>query len=211
MIFQTWSKQAFPQYCRNREKEKRGCVLWGKQGQKTSSSFSFAQYTAELRNTPLPEANVLTIEKQHASPGLLQTVRTRLCLFYRLEIKIQFNVWHLLSSQYIFSSWVLVLTGLGDVEMHAAYETHTLEPQLLKPDKTQTELLIMMHTFLFFSPLATVKLKSNVHLWLLQIYLWYFYFHLLFFNMNILDFSGFYNLIPLRSILCMGKSYIYHV
>lgn len=44
------------------------------------SSFYFTQCTAELYNTPLPEASavLLTTGKQHSSPGLLPPVTTRL-------------------------------------------------------------------------------------------------------------------------------------
>lgn len=60
--------------------------------------------------TPLPEASavLLTTGQQHSSPGLLPPVTTRLCFSYGLEIKMQFNMWHFLSFQYIFSSWALI-------------------------------------------------------------------------------------------------------
>ena len=130
VIFQSWSKWIFPQYCMNKEQENNICVLCRKREQETRRSFYFTQCTAELYNIPLPEASavLLTTGKQRSSPGLLQPVKTRLCLSYRLEIKVRFNVWHLLSSQYIFSSWALIDAGLRDMETHDMYQIHSMEP-----------------------------------------------------------------------------------
>lgn len=99
-------------------------------GNRERSSFCFTQCTAELSNTELPggSAVLLTPGKPHSSPGLLQPVTTRPCLSYKLEIKIQFNVWHLLSSQYIFSNWALIAAGIRDMKIDDMYRTHTMEP-----------------------------------------------------------------------------------
>ena len=104
------------------------CV--GKWRQETRSSFYFTQCTAKLCDTLLPEASAVSLatRKQHSSLGLLRLVTTSLSLLYRLEIKIQFNIWQLWSSQYVFSLWPLVAAALRYMEIHDKYQIHTVEP-----------------------------------------------------------------------------------
>lgn len=183
----------------NREKENSICVLCRKRGQESRSSFYFTQCAAELRNTLLPGAGpvLLTTGKQHSSPGLRQLVTASLCLSYRLEIKIQFNVWRLLISQYAFSRWAFIAAAVRDAETHDTPWNHLT----FKNWQTTNRVVNNDACLSIFFCLATVKLKGTTHIKLPQICLFYFYLHLIFFSMNTLDLSGFHNPIPLRSIL----------